>query len=34
MMTGSLTPPGFAPAGGHLALGTAEFSQFENGLLA
>lgn len=33
-MTGSLTPPGFAPTGGHLAFETAEFSQFEGGLLA
>ena len=33
-MIGSLTPPGFAPTGGHLAFETAEFSQFENGLLA
>jgi predicted ester cyclase len=33
-MTGPLTPPGFAPTGGHLTFETAEFSQFENGLLA
>lgn len=33
-MTGPLTPPGFAPTGGHLEFETAEFSRFENGLLA
>jgi predicted ester cyclase len=33
-MTGPLTPPGFAPTGGHLRFETAEFSQFEDGLLA
>lgn len=33
-MTGPLTPPGFAPTGGHLAFETAEFSSFGNGLLA
>lgn len=33
-MTGPLTPPGFAPTRGHLAFETAEFSRFENGLLA
>ncbi|MFO1223643.1 MAG: nuclear transport factor 2 family protein [Burkholderiaceae bacterium] len=33
-MTGPLKPPGFAPTGGHLAFETAEFSQFEDGLLA
>jgi predicted ester cyclase len=33
-MTGSFTPPGFAPTGGPLAFETAEFSQFENSLLA
>lgn len=32
-MTGPLTPPGFAPTGGHLEFETAEFSRFENGLL-
>lgn len=33
-MTGPLAPPGFAPTGGHLSFETAEFSQFEGGLLA
>ena len=33
-MTGPLTPPGFAPTGALLTFETAEFSQFENGLLA
>jgi predicted ester cyclase len=33
-MTGPLTPPGFAPTGGHLAFETAEFSYFKDGLLA
>ena len=33
-MTGSLTPPGFAPTGGVLTFETAEFSRFRNGLLA
>ena len=33
-MTGPLTPPGFAPTGGHLEFETAEFSRFDNGLLA
>jgi steroid delta-isomerase-like uncharacterized protein len=33
-MTGPLTPPGFAPTGGRLSFETAEFSHFENGLLA
>jgi predicted ester cyclase len=33
-MTGPLTPPGFAPTGGHLTFETAEFSHFEDGLLA
>lgn len=33
-MTGSLTPPGFAPTGGRLVFETAEFSHFKNGLLA
>lgn len=33
-MTGSLTPPGFAPTGSYLAFETAEFSQFRDGLLA
>jgi predicted ester cyclase len=33
-MTGPLTPPGFAPTGGRLSFETAEFSQFEGGLLA
>lgn len=33
-MTGSLTPPGFAPTGGHLSFETAEFSHFKEGLLA
>jgi len=33
-MTGPLTPPGFAPTGGHLSFETAEFSRFEGGLLA
>lgn len=33
-MTGPLTPPGFAPTGGHLEFETAEFSRFEGGLLS
>ncbi len=33
-MTGPLVPPGFAPTGGALVFETAEFSRFENGLLA
>lgn len=33
-MTGALTPPGFAPTGGHLTFETAEFSHFRDGLLA
>ncbi len=33
-MTGPLTPPGFAPTGGRLEFETAEFSRFDNGLLA
>jgi predicted ester cyclase len=33
-MTGALTPPGFAPTGGPLAFETAEFSRFNDGLLA
>lgn len=33
-MTGPLVPPGFAPTGGALVFETAEFSQFENSLLA
>ncbi len=33
-MTGALTPPGFAPTGGRVGFETAEFSQFDNGLLA
>ena len=33
-MTGPLTPPGFAPTLGRLSFETAEFSQFEHGLLA
>ncbi len=33
-MTGPLTPPGFAPTGGHLSFETAEFSRFEGGLLS
>lgn len=33
-MSGPLTPPGFAPTGGHLSFETAEFSHFEDGLLA
>jgi predicted ester cyclase len=33
-MTGPLTPPGFAPTGARLSFETAEFSQFEGGLLA
>lgn len=33
-MTGPLTPPGFAPTGGPVAFETAEFSRFEDGLLA
>lgn len=33
-MSGAMTPPGFAPTGGHLSFETAEFSRFENGLLA
>lgn len=33
-MTGPLTPPGFAATGAALVFETAEFSHFENGLLA
>jgi len=33
-MSGPLTPPGFAPTGGPLTFETAEFSRFDNGLLA
>lgn len=33
-MTGPLVPPGFAPTDGALVFETAEFSRFENGLLA
>lgn len=33
-MTGPLTPPGFAPTGGRLSFESAEFSHFEDGLLA
>lgn len=33
-MTGPLTPPGFAPTGGPVSFETAEFSHFEDGLLA
>lgn len=33
-MTGPLVPPGFAPTGEHLEFETAEFSRFEDGLLA
>jgi predicted ester cyclase len=33
-MTGPLVPPGFAPTGQALSFETAEFSQFEGGLLA
>jgi len=33
-MTGPLTPPGFAPTGGHLSFETAEFSRFEGSLLS
>lgn len=33
-MAGPLTPPGFAPTGGRLSFETAEFSHFEDGLLA
>jgi predicted ester cyclase len=33
-MTGALTPPGFAATGKRLSFETAEFSQFEGGLLA
>jgi predicted ester cyclase len=33
-MTGSLTPPGFAPTGGRIEFETAEFSHFDDGLLA
>jgi predicted ester cyclase len=33
-MSGPLAPPGFAPTGGRLTFETAEFSQFEGGLLA
>jgi len=33
-MTGPLEPPGFAPTGGRLEFETAEFSRFDNGLLA
>ena len=32
-MTGPLDPPGFAPTGGPIEFETAEFSQFEGGLL-
>jgi predicted ester cyclase len=32
-MSGPLTPPGFAPTGGRIEFETAEFSQFESGLL-
>ena len=34
MMTGPLSPPGFAPTGGLLQFETAEFSHFEDSLLA
>lgn len=33
-MTGPLVPPGFAPTDSPLVFETAEFSRFENGLLA
>lgn len=33
-MTGSLTPPGFAPTGGVVTFETAEFSRFRDGALA
>jgi predicted ester cyclase len=33
-MTGPMSPPGFAPTGGHIAFETAEFSHFKNNLLA
>ncbi|MGY6552443.1 MAG: ester cyclase [Erythrobacter sp.] len=33
-MTGPLVPPGFAPTGGALEFETAEFSQFDEGLLS
>jgi predicted ester cyclase len=33
-MSGPLTPPGFAPTGGHISFETAEFSHFKDGLLA
>ncbi|MEY4543999.1 MAG: hypothetical protein RL685_194 [Pseudomonadota bacterium] len=33
-MTGPLEPPGFAPTGASIEFETAEFSQFEGGLLA
>ncbi len=33
-MRGALSPPGFAPTGGPIAFDTAEFSYFENGLIA
>lgn len=33
-MTGPLNPPGFAPTRRHLEFETAEFSRFENGMLA
>lgn len=33
-MTGPLTPSGFAPTGGHLTFVTAEFSRYNEGLLA
>lgn len=33
-MNGPLVPPGFAPKNGPLVLETAEFSQFEGGLLS
>jgi hypothetical protein len=32
-MTGTLTPPGFAPTGGRLSFETADFPHFEGGLL-
>jgi predicted ester cyclase len=32
-MTGTLSPPGFAPTDGPIAFETAEFSHFEGGLL-
>lgn len=33
-MTGPLTPPGFAPTGGPIEFETAEFSNFDGGLLS